>query len=841
MSKSDGTISFSITVDDSELEADLEEAKERVQELEAEVKKLDKERTSSIKKQEAAQERLNKAQEKYASAEEKSAEATDAALDAKKRLCEAEQKLIQIEKEREGYEAMKLGKTTPESAANAKDYVDNFRTDDEWKQAVQGQKAEVTELTKEWERAQNAATRYGDKLVEAASGVMAAEAALEGARSNTQSIETDIEGVAEELDEAKEKAGELEQQLNESSGESNRLAEAQKKASEYMGKFANRVKKLAARVFVFTLITSALRSLKNWMWSAIKTNDEAVAAVAQLKGALYTLAQPLVNIIIPAFTKLVTIMAQLVTTAAKLVSSLFGSSLEQTAADAEALYNNLNDADDAAESAQKSLAGFDEINQLSSDSSSSASSDEIGADFSGVVSGGLSAVAELFAGVALLALGAILTFTGISIPVGLAMMAAGALMVYGAVSGNWNELKSALEGTLGWILAAVGTALLVVGAILAFSGTNIPLGIALMIVGAAGLATGAAANWDTIKGFVSENITAILGIVTAALLAIGAIIAFSGNLPLGIALLAAGAIGLVALAVINEDAINEALQGPIGVIVALVGGALLAIGAILAFTGVNLPLGIGLLTLGAATLCKVATVNWDTITEAMQGPIGTITALASGALLVLGIILLLTGAGIPLGLGLILAGAAGLATAVAFNWDTIVEKVKECWGKIKDFWNQHIAQVFTAEFWKDLGKKAINGLISIVETGLNAVLSGAGSLVNKITGLLSKIPGIDIGEVNWGNVKLPRLATGAVIPPNKEFLAVLGDQKQGTNIETPLATMIEAFKTALAEMGGAGGGTVTVVVNLDGEEVARNTVRHVNQMTQRTGECPLAI
>lgn len=51
---------------------------------------------------------------------------------------------------------------------------------------------------------------------------------------------------------------------------------------------------------------------------------------------------------------------------------------------------------------------------------------------------------------------------------------------------------------------------------------------------------------------------------------------------------------------------------------------------------------------------------------------------------------------------------------------------------------------------------------------------------------------------------IPYLAQGAVIPPNKEFMAVLGDQKSGTNIETPLSTMVDAFNTALQQNGGAG-------------------------------------
>lgn len=53
---------------------------------------------------------------------------------------------------------------------------------------------------------------------------------------------------------------------------------------------------------------------------------------------------------------------------------------------------------------------------------------------------------------------------------------------------------------------------------------------------------------------------------------------------------------------------------------------------------------------------------------------------------------------------------------------------------------------------------------------------------------------------------IPRLATGAVIPANKEFLAVLGDQKHGTNVEAPLSTIEQAVINAMAKVGVVGNG-----------------------------------
>ena len=83
---------------------------------------------------------------------------------------------------------------------------------------------------------------------------------------------------------------------------------------------------------------------------------------------------------------------------------------------------------------------------------------------------------------------------------------------------------------------------------------------------------------------------------------------------------------------------------------------------------------------------------------------------------------------------------------------------------------------------------------------------------------------------------IPRLAQGAVIPPNREFLAVLGDQKQGTNIETPLSTMVQAFKQALSESGYAGGGGQhTIILELDRQQFGRAVYTVNQEQTRRIG------
>ena len=98
----------------------------------------------------------------------------------------------------------------------------------------------------------------------------------------------------------------------------------------------------------------------------------------------------------------------------------------------------------------------------------------------------------------------------------------------------------------------------------------------------------------------------------------------------------------------------------------------------------------------------------------------------------------------------------------------------------------------------------------IVESAINLIIKGINWMISKLNTIHFEIPdwvpiiggksfGINISPVS--EVSLPRLATGAVIPPNREFMAVLGDQKHGTNIEAPLDTIQQAAAQAFAEMG----------------------------------------
>ena len=94
--------------------------------------------------------------------------------------------------------------------------------------------------------------------------------------------------------------------------------------------------------------------------------------------------------------------------------------------------------------------------------------------------------------------------------------------------------------------------------------------------------------------------------------------------------------------------------------------------------------------------------------------------------------------------------------------------------------------------------------------------------------------GIDIPSIS--EVELPRLARGAVIPPNREFLAVLGDQRSGTNIEAPVSEIEGAVARALQKVGTTSGSRpITVILQVDRRELGRVVYVLNNEETQRVG------
>lgn len=277
----------------------------------------------------------------------------------------------------------------------------------------------------------------------------------------------------------------------------------------------------------------------------------------------------------------------------------------------------------------------------------------------------------------MLAVGAILVVTGVNIPLGVGLMAAGAVGLAATVGLNWTAMSSELASTLALITGVVGGFLLALGAIMAFSGANLPLGIALMALGGASLVTAAVINWHNSDRHLTDALTTLTGVLAGASLAVGAMLAFTGVATgLGIALMAIGAVTLVSAAALNWNSIPDALASPLSRVGLLVSGATLALGAILAFSGC-MPLGIALMAIGATSLVSVMALNWNGLSDEIQNVIAIITTVVSVAFLAIGAALAFSGANIPLGLALLAAGAVTMGTAIMPNWNDLSDNVQQ--------------------------------------------------------------------------------------------------------------------------------------------------------------------
>ena len=625
--------------------------------------------------------------------------------------------------------------------------------------------------------------------------------------AKVEKMDASIQSDTANLDKMKTKAGELSEKISSTKNGVFGMGEATKKADEYMSRFVNRVKKLALRAFVFTLITRALSVVRDYVWKVIQVNDEAAKAIGRLKGALLTLAQPLLSVIVPAFTALVNILTKVISVIANIVSMLFGTTAKKSEAAAKGLYKEadaIGSVGSAAKEAKGNLASFDEINTISTSSSgggaAAALADRLSPVFEQFTTDEYKAkIDELTAYLsgALLALGAILCFSGANIPLGIALMAAGAIGLVTLIKENWNAMSDRLRAALTNVLSVLGLFALAIGAILCLSGANIPLGIGLMLAGAAMLGTAVALNWN---------------------------------------------------------AVNDKTKNTLSALMMALGMTLLAIGAVFCFSGANLPLGIGLMIAGAASIAASVAMNWNTAPEKTKAAIKSLMGSIGVSLIAIGAVLCFSGANLPLGIGMMIAGGAAIAAASDLDWSALLTKLKEMWQNIKQWWNTSVSKFFTADYWKALGRRIIDGLLSGLKAAWESVKTWVANAVSwfgkKFVEAQNSIAKSNSGRSGGfgtrsggfgspsrapsiSRVSAPALARGAVIPPNKEFLAVLGDQKSGTNIETPLATMVEAFKQAMAE---SGGGATTVVIQLDGKEIARSTVKNINNMTRAAGK-----
>lgn len=656
-----------------------------------------------------------------------------------------------------------------------------------------GRQTEVAAQIKE----QEAILKEQDKIVESLDGKYA-------------KITDKVIAQTSALDAAKQKAGELTEQITSASGATERMEAAAKKVSDSMNTFSKRVSGLFKRVLVFSLITRALQGLRTWLGKTIMQNEEARAAVARLKAAFLTLAQPILQVVIPVFVKLVNILTQVVTAIAKFFGMLSGKSWSSQKSAAQGLNDEqkaLEGVGAAAKDASKSMASFDEINQLTDNTASGAgggggaASTEIAPDFSNLdmaedkLHDILGLVGAIAAGLLAWKIASLFT-NDLSKIWGIALAVAGAFALVYFWLDAWNNGID-LQNFLGML---AGLAALAVGLAIAFG--PIAAGIALVVGGLAMLVVGIK---DVIEnGFTLVNtLTIIAGLLAAG---IGISLLTGSWIPLLIAGFLAALVALVSFTGHGEELI-QGLKNIIDGFGKFFKGV---------FTG-DMKLAVE----GIKQIWEGMKQTWNAIVNSIKDAWNMfITWLQSKSPLL----------------------ASIFQTYGKFVSD-VCKNIKDILKGVIDF----IVGVFTGDWTKawegvtEIFKGIWNNIVAIIEAAINFIIDGINLLISALNTINFEIPdwvpliggksfGISIPLVS--QVALPRLAEGAVIPPNREFMAVLGDQKSGTNIETPLETMVQAFKQAMNESGGR---SQTIILQLNGREFARAVYKANNEETQRVG------
>lgn len=334
-----------------------------------------------------------------------------------------------------------------------------------------------------------------------------------------------------------------------------------------------------------------------------------------------------------------------------------------------------------------------------------------------------------------LGIGLLLATTGANVPLGLGLIGLGvASMGYGVATLAWDFLPENVQDVITNIGLILGPALTVVGAILAFSGANIPLGIGMM---ASGLMIGGKAlslKWNKLPSKIQDKLAKIgeiVGVtVGAGALALGTILALSGvNIPLGIALMAAGATGLIAEGTIKWNSLSNETKDElarIGEIVGVsVGIGAIALGAILAFSGVALPLGIALMGAGAVGLAAETALNWHKVSNKVKEIWNTMKKWAGTfGKIAIGSVLLFSGVGMPAGIALLGSGVKDIVEGKPLDWDSCLTKVKNAWSKISDWWQTNVAPKLTAA--KNKIKEVFHIDTNVSEGGSYGGSSGGG-------------------------------------------------------------------------------------------------------------------
>lgn len=625
-----------------------------------------------------------------------------------------------------------------------------------------------------------------------------------------------------------------------------------------MGQFTRRVARIASSALVFNLLSAGLRQMTNYMGTALLSSASLRQALGNLQGAAATAAAPLIQILTPALTALANAAATVFAYLAKLVAFLTG----KTVSSAKAAAKGMSGTSKAAKEAAKSLAAFDEIERLdkkdSSSSGSGAGSVTPNYDFdakspfldsvlAAIEAGEWNQVGQLIAQKLNDALASIpwpdiqdkaqtwaaniadtlngfiarldWRLVGSTLAQGLntALIFADTLVqsIHWDTLGNgignemnqcveeldWEALgrlmiakwKIVLETLHGFIqtfdFSALGDAF-ARATMAAINNIDWPQAAADLVSGAAGLLEALAhwidgLDWQQIGSTIAECITnidyaelaqAILDLLSAAVTGLAdGLSALAGHLVgdfiQGVKQWFDDVQTQAAVAGYGDDVAQYLFDGFIDGLEALWNG------------------------IGQWIYDHIFTPFKNGICEAFGIHSPSTEAKSWGSYI-----------------------SQGLLDGLASKWENITGWLRDLKQNFVDAWDNIRAKTTEtfnslgqtiSDIWNGIGeaiKTAVNGIIGFINRMISAVVTGINAVINALNGLSFDLPDIFGGGHVGFNIstltapQIPYLAQGAVIPANREFLAVLGDQRSGTNVEAPLDTIKQAVAEVMEDL-----------------------------------------
>ena len=564
-------------------------------------------------------------------------------------------------------------------------------------------------------------------------------------------------------------------------GKAQIAATAVARTSKAVGQLGRRLAGIVSGALVFNLISSALRSVVNVMGTTIAKTNGVSTALGKLKGAAATAAAGLASALSPAIIGLLNLLTSLINGFLRLLSLLTGksiSSMKQTAKGINAVGSAAGSTSKQADKAKRSLAGFDEIERLDAKTGSSGGANY---NFDHIASplGGITDKLKNFWS----------TFQTLLAP-SVAAWSAAWEQIRNAASAVWPEVQQAALAFWNEGLSPLLTYL---------SGTFAP---------------------GVINAFSEAFAPIVGGVASTAIYVLADLFTWACG--------------------IGTDAINGVLIPALDLLLQIWQDLMSGIKT--AWDTYGQPLMDGVI-LAFQNLEDLATLLWETIVKPiLQNLISVLQQLWSSHLKPLWDDILLLVASVANCLldlwNNLLAPVAkwiiatfGPAFAEVFN--AIADVVGVAVGAIADAIDlavvvlrgltDFLSAVFRGNWdaaWQAIGntvntvwdkmtnaiKTAVNGIIGFINRMISAVVTGINTVINALNGLSFDLPdifggghvGFHIGTLTAPQI--PYLAQGAVIPANREFLAVLGDQSHGTNVEAPLDTIKQAVAEVMEDL-----------------------------------------